>query len=248
MEEVLNNSQPSGVQPGVHVEPELRKSNIEPKGVLRKNLKPLLYLGAAALVIVAAIFSTLGKKAQAHQTAADHDPPQPAVQDNTDNNVQNLKNTFAEARQRAAKQPGTTAGLDPAMANGTRAQQVAAAGYSATGEPVQCAPGESCPAQQNGYGQTQGPQQLSPAQEEAQQLAAKERELAYNSRFASNLVYARAPEAPAQQVAPAAPESAVDAGNQQNPSYPVQVGSSLVQGRAASDPPPSASAQQPSNL
>ena len=113
MEEVLNNSQPSGAQPGVHVEPELRRSNIEPKGVLRKNLKPLLYLGAAALVIVAAIFSTLGKKAQAHQTAADHDPPQPAVQDNTDNNVQNLKNTFAEARQRAAQQPGTSRGPGP---------------------------------------------------------------------------------------------------------------------------------------
>src|ERR1035441_1923656 len=62
MEEVLNNSQPSGVQPGVHVEPELRRSNSEPKGVLRKNLKPLLYLGAAALVIVAAIFSTLDRK------------------------------------------------------------------------------------------------------------------------------------------------------------------------------------------
>ncbi len=247
MEEVFNNSQPSGVQPGVHVEPELRKSNIEPKGVLRKNLKPLLYLGAAALVIVAAIFSTLGKKAQAHQTAADHDPPQPAVQDNTENNVQNLKNTFAEARQRTAQQPGTITGQDPAMANATRAQQAVAAGYSATGESVPCGPGQNCQAQQNGYGQSQGGQQLSPAQEEAQQLAAKERELAYNSRFASNLVYARTPEAPAQQAIPAAPESAVDAGIQQNPNFPVQVGSSLVQGRAASDPSPSASAQQPNN-
>ena len=165
--------------------------NIEPKGVLRKNLKPLLYLGAAALVIVAAIFSSLGKKAQAHQTAAGHEPPQPTVQDNTDNNVQNLKNTFAEARQRAAQRPGATAGQDPAMANATRAQQAVAAGYSATGEPVPCGPGENCQAQQSGYGQTQGGQQLSPAQEEAQQLAAKEREFAYNSRFASNLVYAR---------------------------------------------------------
>ena len=247
MEEVLNNSQPSGVQPGVHVEPELRRSNNEPKGVLRKNLKPLLYLGAAALVIVAAIFSTLGKKAQAHQTPADHEPPQPAVQDNTDNNVQNLKNTFAEARQHAAQQPGTTAGQDPAMANATRAQQAVAGGYGPTGEPVPCSPGENCQTQQSGYGQAQGGQQLSPAQEEAQQLAAKERELAYNSRFASNLVYARAPESPAQQATPAAPESAVDAGIQQNPNFPVQVGSSLVQGRAASYPPPSASAQQPNN-
>ena len=34
--------------------------------------------------------------------------------------------------------------------------------------------------------------QLSPEQQQAQQLAAKERELAYNSRFASNLAYSRA--------------------------------------------------------
>jgi type IV secretion system protein VirB10 len=247
MDEVLNNPQPSGGQPGVHVEPELRKSNSEPKGALRKNLKPLLYLGAAALVIVAAIFSSLGKKAQAHRTVADHEPPQPTVQDNTDNNVQNLKNTFAEARQRAAQQPGAIAGQDPAMANATRAQQAVAAGYSATGVPVPCGSGENCQAQQNGYGQTQGVQQLSPAQEEAQQLAAKERELAYNSRFASNLVYARTLESPAQQPTPAAPESAVEAGNQQNPNLPVQMGSSMIQGRAANDPPPSTSVQQPNN-
>jgi type IV secretion system protein VirB10 len=39
------------------------------------------------------------------------------------------------------------------------------------------------PCQQQYSGQTQ----LSPVQQQAQQLAAKERELAYNSRFASNL-------------------------------------------------------------
>jgi type IV secretion system protein VirB10 len=99
-----------------------------------------------------------------------------------------------------------------------------------------------------GYGQ-QGGQQLSPAQQETQQLAAKERELAYNARFASNLVYARTPEIPAQQAAPAGPESAVDVSYQQNPNLPGKAGSSLVQGRTAGDPPPpvSASAQQSNN-
>jgi len=248
MEEVLNNSQPVTVRPEVHAEAELRRSNIEPNGVLRKNLKPMLYLVAAGIVILAAVFSGVGKKSSATKTAANHEPPQPTVQDNTDNNVQNLKNSFAEARQRSPQQSGTIAGQDPAMANATRAQQIAAAGYSAAGEPIQCAPGESCPAQQNGYGQ-QGGQQLSPAQQETQQLAAKERELAYNARFASNLVYARTPEVPAQQAAPAGLESAVDGSYQQNPNLPGQAGSSLVQGRTAGDPPSSASAsaQQSNN-
>jgi hypothetical protein len=48
-------------------EPELRRQEREPKGVLRKNLKPLLYLGAALLVIVAAIFSGTGKKTPAQK-------------------------------------------------------------------------------------------------------------------------------------------------------------------------------------
>ena len=49
----------------------------QPKGVLQKNLKTLLYLGAALLVIVAAIFSATGKKTPAQKarqiasTAAD---------------------------------------------------------------------------------------------------------------------------------------------------------------------------------
>jgi type IV secretion system protein VirB10 len=248
MEEILNNSQPVAARPDAHAEPELRRSINEPTGVLRKNLKPTLYLVAAGVVILAAVFSGVGKKSPAGHAAPNHEPPQPAVQDNTDNNVQTLKSNVAEARQRAAQQSGAIAGQDPAMANATHAQQIAAAGYSASGEAVQCAPGENCPLQQNGYGQ-QGGQQLSPAQQEAQQLAAKERELAYNARFASNLVYARTPEAHAQQAAPAGPESAVEASSQQNPNFPTQATSSLVQGRTAGDPPApaSASAQQSNN-
>ena len=48
-------------------EPELRRQEREPKGVLQKNLKPLLYLGAALLVIVAAIFSGTGRKTPAQK-------------------------------------------------------------------------------------------------------------------------------------------------------------------------------------
>jgi type IV secretion system protein VirB10 len=43
-------------------EPELRLTQDQPQGVLKKNLKTFVYLGAALLVIVAAVFSSSGKK------------------------------------------------------------------------------------------------------------------------------------------------------------------------------------------
>jgi len=174
MAEPIINSQSSAP-----TEPELRQTPHEPMGVLRKNMKPLLYLGVAGLVIAAAIFSSTGKKTPAQQAAAQHEPPQPMVQDNTDNNVQDLKNQLA-----VEKQQSTQAGLTPA-------QTSAMSAYSPTGQQTPCVPGQTCPQQQNGYGQAAGEPQLSPAQQEAQQLAIKERQLAYDSRFASNLVYAR---------------------------------------------------------
>jgi hypothetical protein len=76
---------------GPQIEPELRHTTNEPKGVLQKNLKTFVYLGAALLVIVAAIMSSTGKKTPAQQAAAKGQPPQPTLQDNTDNNVQDLE-------------------------------------------------------------------------------------------------------------------------------------------------------------
>ncbi|MFZ0661195.1 MAG: TrbI/VirB10 family protein [Acidobacteriaceae bacterium] len=173
--------------------PELKKRTIEPKGVLRKNMKMLVFLGASALVILAAIMSAGGKKPSA-QTAAKSQPPQPMVQDNTDNNIQDLKNQLAaeqqkEAQQQVALAQATTA--NPLLPGGTPAQQAAAAGYAPNGQPVGCLPGQQCPPAAYGQQPASAPQ-LSPAQQQAQQLAVKERELAYASRFASNLVYARA--------------------------------------------------------
>jgi len=85
--------------------PELRRNAAEPKGVLQKNLKVLVYLGAALLVILAAVFSTTGKKTANGKTAATKDaPPQPMVQDNTDNNVQDLKNQLAAERLKEQQQ------------------------------------------------------------------------------------------------------------------------------------------------
>ena len=46
-------------------EPTLHRNLELPKGVLQKNLKTFVYLGAALLVIVAALFSSSGKKTPA---------------------------------------------------------------------------------------------------------------------------------------------------------------------------------------
>jgi type IV secretion system protein TrbI len=81
-------------------EPTLRHNLELPKGVLQKNLKTFVYLGAASLVVVAALFSSSGKKMPGQQAAAKGQPPQPALQDNTDNNVQELKNQLQAERQK----------------------------------------------------------------------------------------------------------------------------------------------------
>ena len=193
-------------------EPGLAKRAIEPKGVLQKNLKPMLYLGAALLVIVAAVFSGSGKKPGTQKGATPNQPPQPMLQDTTDNNVQDLKNQVAAAQQKNAQQ----AANDPALASATPAQQAVAQAYGPTGQAVPCVPGQPCPQQQGAY-----TQQLSPAEQEEQQLAAKDRELAYNSRFASNLVYSRPPDTAVPSPSGATPEQT----------------SGLVAPRAAGDPP-----------
>jgi len=176
-------------------EPTLRRNLELPKGVLQKNLKTLVYLGAALLVIVAALFSSSSKKTPAQQASAKGQPPQPTLQDNTDNNVQELKNQLQAERQKEQQATSAAAIGDPALASATPAQQTAAAAYGPTGVAMPCVPGRPCPQMQQGNMQTQ----LTPVQQEGQLLAAKERERADNSRFASNLVYARAAEQPQLQ-------------------------------------------------
>lgn len=164
------------------VEPELRREERVPAGVVPKNLKPALYLGAALLVIVAAVFSGTAKKPAAPQNGSGHDAPQPVLQDNTANNVADLKSQVAAAEAQTAQDAAQRQATSP-VAGMTAAQQAAAAAYGPTGQSSACGPGQPCTAPQ---------QQLSPAEQTAQQLAAKDRELAYASRFASNLVYSQA--------------------------------------------------------
>jgi type IV secretion system protein TrbI len=189
------NSNPQ-IGEGMHDIPELHRNAVEPKGVLQRNLKMFLYLGAALLVIVAAIFSSSGKKTLSGQ-AAKGVPPQPTVQDNTDNNVQDLKNQLAAERLKEQQQATMTVATsgDPALANATPAQQAAVAAYGPNGQPIPCVPGQPCSQSANGQQNNTQPQ-LTPEQQQAQQLALKERELAYNARFASNLAYRRPTDQP----------------------------------------------------
>lgn len=210
--------------------PELRRRLLEPQGVLQKNLKIILYLGAAALVILAAIFSASGKKTPGQQAKAKGQAPQPALQDNTENNVADWKSQL-KAEQLQQQQQTATAANDSTSARATPAQQTAAGAYGPTGQPLPCVPGQTCPqaafGQQNG-----GQQQLTPEQQQAQQLAAKERELAYNSRFASNLAYSGSADPPPQQQQGMTPTGSIG-----------RPGSSIISPRAAGDPPPAPTGQ-----
>ena len=105
-------------------DPTLRRNLELPKGVLQKNLKTFVYLGAALLVIVAALFSSSGKKTPAQQAGAKGQPPQPTLQDNTDSNVQELKNQIQAERQKEQQATMAAAAMgDPALASATPAQR-----------------------------------------------------------------------------------------------------------------------------
>jgi type IV secretion system protein TrbI len=201
-------------------EPRLRRNLALPKGVLEKNLKTFLYLGAALLVVMAALFSSSGssKKTPAGQGAIKGQPPQPALQDNTDSNVQELKNQLQAERQKEQQAALAAAAMaDPALASATPPQQAAAAAYGPNGVAVPCVPGRPCPQPQP----ANQPSQPTPLQQQAEQIAAKERERANDARFASNLVYSRSAEQPQPPPQPDQIVSAADHTKQQTNRSPV---------------------------
>jgi type IV secretion system protein VirB10 len=227
-------------------EPELRRSTMDPKGVLHRNLKIFVYLGAAVLVIAAALFSsTTNKQTPAQQAAAKGQPPQPNLQDNTENNVQDLKNQLKADRDREQQQAGMSgdSGGDPALSSATPAQRAAAAAYGPTGMAAPCVPGQPCPQLvygQAGYGQPGNAQpQLSPEQQQAQLIAAKERARADDSRFASNLVFSRGQEQP--QPVPGQTAVAAQSARASAP----QADTSLVPPRSSGEPQESTGYKRP---
>src|ERR1700676_710672 len=144
MTENIFNSR-TDAQPEPQGNPTLRRNLELPKGVLRKNLKTFVYLGAALLVIVAALFSSSSKKTPAQQADAKGQLPQPALQDNTDSNVQELKNQIQAERQKEQQARMAAAAMgDPALASATPAQRTAAAAYGPTGVAALCIPGQPC--------------------------------------------------------------------------------------------------------
>jgi type IV secretion system protein VirB10 len=174
-------------------DPKLQQAVNEPKGVIRKNLKVWIFLGACAVVVSAGVISNWTKKGSGRAATSQHVAPQPALQDNTDNNVQDLKNQLAAEREReaqAAAAQAAQANTAPTMMGGIPMQPGVAAGLSPGAQIGLCTPGQPC-QQQGVYAQPQ----VSPEEQQVQQLAARERELAYNARFASNLVYARSSDA-----------------------------------------------------
>ena len=233
-------------KPEMQPEPELRPMKFEPKGVLQKNLKTFVYLGAALLVIVAALCSSTAKKTPAEEASTKGQPPQPMLQDNTDNNVQELKSQLQAERQ---KEPFTATAAsvsanDPALASATQAQRAAASALGPTGQALSCAPGQPCP-QPPGYGQQGGtgaPVELTPIEQQAQELAAKERARDDDARFASNIAYARPPQQSLEQVQSQQQVQAQQQGQAQTmPANQRQEESSLVAPRHAGEQPPPAS-------
>jgi hypothetical protein len=153
-------------------DPKLQQAAHEPKGVIRKNLKVWIFLWACAVVVSAGLISNWTKKGSGHTAASQHAAPQPDLQDNTDNNVQDLKNQLAAERQReaqAAAAQAAQANNAPEVINGIPMQQGVVSGFSPTGQVGLCAPGQPC-QQQGVYAQPQ----ISPEEQQAQQLAARD--------------------------------------------------------------------------
>ena len=173
-------------------DPTLANTATGPKGVMPPRLKLQLYLGVAVLFIVATAVSSFhhppanGKQAQKNQ------PPTPFVQDASDANVAEMKKTIEKQQQEAAH-PQTSAGMNvPPTPYGLPGQPNMGE-YAANGAPagMNCVPGQPCPpGPQAGYGYNQQ-SQLTPLQQQQMQIEQQEKELAYKSRFASNLAYSQ---------------------------------------------------------
>jgi type IV secretion system protein VirB10 len=181
-------------------DPQLTDRTPQPKGVLQKNLKTMLYMGAVGLLILATFISSR-KKTPTAAEAAKNNPPQPYVQDNTANNVDALQRQLA-ADKLKKQQDGQLAAT-----TGTGTQQAVAAAYGPDGRPINAA-GTDAVSGQPSSTQANGQPQLSPVQQAGQQLAASERVRADTARFASNIAYVRPADQPIQQQSAQSPTEA----------------------------------------
>ena len=174
-------------------DPQLTDRTPQPKGVLQKNLKMFLYLGAVVLLILATVISSRKKTPTAAEKAKDS-PPQPYVQDNTANNVDALQRQLGADKLKAQQD----AQLAASTGVGTGAQQAAASAYGPDGRPLNPTGTYVANGQQNGT-QANGQPQLTPSQQAGQQLAATEKQRTDAARFSSNIAYARPAEPASSQ-------------------------------------------------
>jgi type IV secretion system protein VirB10 len=186
------------------IDPQLTDRTPQPKGVLQKNLKMFLYLGAVVLLILATVISSR-KKAPTDAEKAKGAPPQPYIQDNTANNVDALQRQLG-ADKLKAQQDAQLSAATGSTASGIGAQQAAAV-YGPDGRLITPAGTYATNGQPNGT-QSNGQPQLTPSEQAGQQLAATEKERADTARFSSNIAYASSPEQPASQNALPQPSAA----------------------------------------
>jgi type IV secretory pathway VirB10-like protein len=233
MPDQFNNSASATVpRPTPAPEPLLQNKIPVPKGVLQKNLKMLVYLGAAGVLIAASILSSKGK--QPVKTGTKGGPPQPFVQDTTDNNVQALRSQVEAER---SKQQQDAALMAATGAGANRINPLTGAQY----RPGTYLAADTQPGQ-GSYGTSVNPdmQQLTPLQQEEMQIASKDRELAHSSLFSSSIAYSRSQQQQHQQgEAQAQPgQTGPDQSAAQNtPNVQHQRPSNLVDPRAPGDPP-----------
>ena len=99
-------------------DPQLTDRTPQPKGVLQKNLKMFLYLGAVVLLILATVISSR-KKAPTDAEKARATGPQPYVQDNTATNVDALQRQLGADKLKAQQDAQFTAATGTPAAGGT---------------------------------------------------------------------------------------------------------------------------------
>ena len=148
-------------------DPTLRRKLELPKGVLQKNLE-FSFISVRHCPIVAALFSSSGKKTTAQQAGSEGQPPQPTLQDNTDSNVQELKNQIQAERWKERRQ-WPLQRWDIRRLRPRRPRRERRRGLRPHGVAAPCVPGQPCSQLQQGDTQVQP----TPIQQQAQLIAAK---------------------------------------------------------------------------
>lgn len=176
-----------GGQLGQDHSPVLENKASEPKGVIRRNLKMQVYLGVAALFVVATMVSSLRHKPLAKPV---QQAPDPMVQQSAAN-VEEMKRELEKVQHDATAVPmrNTAGSPNPPYSSVGQADPSSQFGAATMPSGYNCVAGQPCPPSSTGYANYQ--RELSPEQQARMQFEQQERELAYKARFASNLAYSQ---------------------------------------------------------